>query len=124
MSEIQRLEQKRDQILNEIRGIRAMRKGSVIEQYLKGRKKGQEEPVLRGPYFLYTRKEKGKTIGLRLKKNEADRFRQEVEAFHRFQSLCDEYALVTEKLGDIEREGGSESQEKKRPKSRSKKKRK
>lgn len=122
MEKIRRLEERREQLIEEIREIRTMRKGSVTEQYLKVEKKGQKEPVIRGPYFLYTRKIKGKTVGQRLKKAEVERYRLEVEAYHRFQRLCDEYAQITEKLGDIEMATKQEPQEKKIPKSRSKKK--
>lgn len=124
MKAISRLDERRDQILQEIRDIRAMRKGSVVEQYLKVKHKGREEPVLRGPYFLYTRKEKGKTVGQRLKNDEIQCYQNEVEAFHRFQDLCDEYAGITEQLGDLEREKPDEAQEKKPLKSRSKRKKK
>jgi hypothetical protein len=123
MNKIAHLETQRDKILKEIREIRAMRKGSVTEQYLKVKQQDQEEPALRGPYYLYSRKEKGKTVGRRLKKDEVPRYQEEVDNFHYFQSLCDEYAQTTEKLGDIEQEI-SEEVEKKQRKSRLKKKRK
>jgi len=103
MTGIDGIETRRKQILEEISGIRAMRKGSVIEQYLKVRKKGKKEPVLMGPYSLYTRKEKGKTVGQRLSTQEAMRYKAEVDAFHRFRSLCEEYAEFTERLGELQR---------------------
>jgi len=123
MEELDRLEERRERILLEIRGIRSMRKGSVVEQYLKGARKGQPDPAIRGPYFLYTRKEKGKTVGKRLKKSEVNHYRREVESFHRFQGLCDEYARITEQLGDLERAIRAETQEKKQPRLPSKRKR-
>ena len=101
MIEIQELERRREQILIEISDIRAMRKGSVIEQFLKRKQKGSKEPVVNGPYHLYTRKEKGKSVGRRLSEEQADRYRVEVEAFHRFQALCNEYAETTERLADL-----------------------
>ncbi len=119
MDEIRSLENRRERILKEMREIRAMRKGSVTEQYLKVKKKGQRDPEIRGPYPIYTRKEKGKTMGQRLSREEAERFREEVDAFHHFRYLCDEYAKLTERLGDIERGLGEESREKKRRRSRS-----
>lgn len=122
MKKVKQLEALREKIIKEISEIRAMRKGSVIEQYLKVKQKDQKEPALRGPYYLYSRKEKGKTVGRRLKKSEVARFQQEVDNFHCFQRFCNEYAQTTEELGDIERETNEECQEKKRSKSRSKKK--
>jgi hypothetical protein len=117
MDEIKSIEQSRRRILKEIGEIRVMRKGSVMEQYLEVAHKGKKEPVLRGPYWLYTKKEKGKTVSQRLRRNEAERYEKEVEAFHRFQSLCDEYAELTERLGELERELDEGSREKKRRRS-------
>lgn len=119
MSVITNLEKRRGQILQEMHRIRAMRKGSVIKQYLKVKKKGKKEPVIKGPYWLYTRKEKGKTVGQRLSSDDAERFREDVDAYHHFQELCREYAEVTERLGELERELSDGSREKKRRRSRS-----
>lgn len=119
MEELRIVEDRREQILKEMREIRAMRKGSVMEQYLKVKRKGKEEPVLRGPYWLYTCKEKGKTVGQRLSREEAERLRGEVDAYHRFQALCSEYAEISERLGALERKLEEGSEGKKGRKSRS-----
>lgn len=124
MNEIERLEKRRMQIIEEISSIGTMRKGSVTEQYLKVARKGEREPGLRGPYFLYTRKEKGKTVGRRLSKEKADRFRQQVEAFHRFQALGKEYAEISERLADLAGVVEASDREKKQPRSSSSKTRK
>jgi len=101
MDQVRDLEQRREQILREMRTIRAMRKGSVNEQWIKVPRK-QGPPVLRGPYSLYTYKERGKTVGRRLDGEEAKRVSEEVEAYHRFQALCAQYAEVTQQLGEAE----------------------
>lgn len=123
MESIRALEEEREQILQEMRQIRAMRKGSVSEQWIKVPHK-QGAPVLRGPYNLYTYKEKGKTIGRRLNVQEARRVSEEVEAYHRFQTLCARYTEVTQRLGDAEQGLFEESPLKKGLKSRSKRTRK
>jgi hypothetical protein len=102
MEQIQALEEKREQILKEMRNIRAMRKGSVTKQWMQVARK-EATPVLRGPYGLYTYKEKGKTVGRRLTAQEALRFGEEVKAYHHFQALCAQYAEVTQQLGEAER---------------------
>ncbi len=124
MNEVERLEKRRMQIIEEISSIGTMRKGSVTEQYLKVARKGEREPGLRGPYFLYTRKEKGKTVGRRLSKEKADRFRQQVEAFHRFQALGKQYAEISERLADLAGVVEASDREKKQPRSSSSKTRK
>ena len=53
------LEEKRERVLEQMRAIRSMRPGSVTEQYLKVTHKGKRKPVMRGPYWVYTRKEAG-----------------------------------------------------------------
>jgi hypothetical protein len=123
MEQLQALEHKREQILQEMRKIRAMRKGSVSEQWVKVPRK-QAAPVLRGPYGLYTYKEKGKTVGRRLSAQEAKRFGEEVKAYHHFQALCAQYAEVTEQLGEAELGLTEESPVKKGLKSRSRRTRK
>jgi hypothetical protein len=72
MEQIRALEQRREQILQQMREIRAMRKGSVGEQWITVPRK-QGTPILRGPYSLYSCKEKGKTVGRRLNALEAKR---------------------------------------------------
>lgn len=114
MSEKEKLEERRKRILNEMREIRAMRKGSVTQQLLKVTHKGKKQPVMRGPYWLYTRKEKGKTVGKRLPPEITERYREEVEAYHRFQILCSKFAECTERLGDLEWDSEDHSREKKR----------
>ena len=47
------VERRREQVLEAMRDIRAMRPGAVSEQFLKIRVKGKDEPVERGPYFLW-----------------------------------------------------------------------
>ena len=119
MDEIGKIEVRRREILKEMGEIRSMRKGSVTEQFLRVPQKGKE-PAKRGPYYTYTKKEKAKTVGRRLKAKEVERFKDDVAAFHRFHGLCQEYAELTERLGDIEGTIG-EGEEKKMLRSPSKK---
>lgn len=115
MDEIGKIESRRREILREVAEIRSMRKGSVTEQLLKVPQKGKE-PAIRGPYYTYTKKEKGKTVGKRLRSKEVERFKDDVKAFHRFHALCQEYAELTERLGDIE--GTTGDSEEKKPRRR------
>jgi len=101
MDETSRIEARRREILKEVGEMRSMRKGSVTEQFLQVPQKGKE-PAIRGPYYTYTKKVKGKTVGRRLKSTEVERFKDDVKAFHRFQALCKEYAELNERLGEME----------------------
>jgi len=102
MADAMALLERRNEIIEEMQAIRSMRKGSVNEQYLKVCRKGKKDPSLCGPYWVYTRKEKGKTISQRLARGEAEKIKKDVEAFHRFQELCRVYADVSEELSVLE----------------------
>jgi hypothetical protein len=111
----QALEARRLAILEEIRSIRAMRRGTINEQYFDVRLKAKKETTRRGPYYVFSRREGDKTVSQRLTTPEAlEQARKDVEAYKRFQTLCREFEQVTAKLGDVER---SSAQEKKRFKS-------
>ncbi len=113
------LEEKRERVLEQMRAIRSMRRGSVTEQYLKVPHKGKPKPVVRGPYWIHTWKEGGKTVGERLSREEALPAQKDVEAHKRFVGLCKEFEELTERLEQIERESDELRQEKKTPRSRS-----
>lgn len=118
MSSLKEIEKARAAILSEMQSIRSMRKGSVTEQFLKVKHKGKSDPVLRGPYFVFTRKEGKKTVGYRLRTvAEKETVRQDVAAHKRFVALCKEYVGLTEKLGELERRQQDGTPEKKRRRS-------
>jgi hypothetical protein len=121
MDRIKEIDKMRKHILQEMEGIRSMRRGSVNEQFLKVPHKGKKEPVLRGPYYVFSRHEKGKgTKSYRLTSTEdVDKARRDIEAHKRFQELCREYEELTEEFGRLERELGESSPGKKPRRSRS-----
>jgi hypothetical protein len=115
MESLQQLEARRLAILDSIKAIRSMRRGSVSEQFFPVVRQGQRQTVRRGPYYVLTRHRGSRTVSQRLRTPEAlRRAREDVEAFRRFQALCREYEQLSEKLGELER--GTEP-EKKRSKS-------
>jgi len=66
MDTVRQLEQRRERILEQLRQIRSMRRGTINEQYLKVPHKGQAQPVLRGPYYVLSRYLSGKTVSPKL----------------------------------------------------------
>jgi len=98
-SPLAKLRQARQEILTHIALIEEMRRGSVTRQFLKIRLKGQRNPVLTGPYALFTCKKNGRTVGRRLHDvEEIRRLEHQVQNFHTFQNLCRRLVEISEKI--------------------------
>lgn len=106
MGTIQQVEGQRDAVLEQMRAIRSMERGSITKQFLKVPHKGKKEPVLRGPYYVMTRREGSKTVGYRLNAEDLGRAQRDVEAHKEFLTLCRKFESLTEQLGRLERERG------------------
>jgi hypothetical protein len=115
MDTVQQLEAQRNAILEEIRSIRSMRRGTVNEQYFKTRLKGRKGIVHQGPYYVLSRREGEKTVSSRLRSEaELQQARKDVTEYKRFLGLCQEFERVTARLGELERSEQGLEQEKKR----------
>jgi len=91
------------EILQELAGLAEMRRGSVVEQF-QDRILPSGEKIRRGPYPLYSYKEKGRTFSRRLKTpEETSRYRKHIENFRRFGELVRELILIGEQLCEIGR---------------------
>src|SRR4030042_1627031 len=119
MKTIKEVEERREKILEQMRAIRSMERGTINEHYVPVKHKGKKEPVRKGPYYVISRRGKDKTVGRHLKtEQDLERARGDVGAHKRFQELCREYEELTEELGRLERESGEGSPEKKPQRSR------
>lgn len=113
--DISQLEARRQAIIEEIRSIDSMRRGTVNEQFFQFQRKVSKTLTRQGPYYVWTRSEGGKTVSQRLTSTEAvEQARADVAAYKRFQALCGEFVEVTSQLGALKR---TSEQEKKRLKS-------
>lgn len=102
---IETLERQRAEILRQMQGLGDMRRGSLVEQYVKCGKapcccKGAGHPG-HGPYFAFTRKVQGKTQTRQVRSGPAlAKLSREVETFRRFRRLCDQLIAINERLCD------------------------
>ena len=114
METIQELEARRDAILEEMRSIRSMRRGTINEQHYKTRLKGRKGMVLQGPYYVLSRREGEKTVSKRLRSPaELEGARKDVDEYKRFMGLCQQFERLTARLGELERRPQDLEQEKK-----------
>ncbi len=119
--ELDALEARRNAVLDQMRSIRSMRRGTVNKQFLKVPQKGSPVPALRGPYYVFSRSEGGKTKSCRLSSAEdLEQTRKDVAEYHRFGALCREFEQLTERYGELRR-GDTLWPKKKRRRSRSSK---
>jgi hypothetical protein len=122
MDTAQELEARRNAILEEMRSIRSMRRGTINEQYFKTHLKGRKEMVHQGPYYVLSRREGEKTVSKRLRSvAELEGAQKDVAEYKRFLGLCQEFERLTARLGELGRGEQGLEQEKKRLRSPSSK---
>jgi len=122
MTDTETLRMRRDAILEEMRGLESMKRGTINEQYFRRGGKTANRPDLRGPYYVFSRCEGGRTRSRRLKTAEdLSKARQAIAAHKRYMALCEEFVQVTERLGDLLDQSYDQALEKKRHRSPSSK---
>ena len=108
MPMFQSLESRRRQILDEIALLPPMRRGSLVQvQPEPAREKGSSTP--KKTYWRYTYKDKKqKTQGRHIATDQlAQTYREQIEAFRRFQVLKRQLFEVSHKMADLEVEESS-----------------
>ncbi len=102
MNRTDELMAKRQRLLDELANLKQIRRGSVVEQFVE-RVCEDGTTVRKGPYVLYSFKEKARTVSRRLsKKGEAKVYRKQIAAFRRFQEVTAELLKLGEELSDLE----------------------
>ena len=115
METLQGLETRRNAILEEMRSIRSMRRGTINEQYFRSRLKGRKGMVQQGPYYVFSRRGEEKTVSKRLRSvAELEQAQKDVAEYKRFLGLCQEFERLSARLGELERGEQGLEQEKKR----------
>ena len=115
MDTVRQLEARRNGVLEEMRSIRFMRRGTINEQYFKTRLKGKKGIVHQGPYYVLSKREGEKTVSKRLRSvAELQQVQKDVAEYKRFLELCQQFERLTARLGELERADQGLEQEKKR----------
>ena len=100
-AQLARVRKRRRELLEELANIEQMRRGSLCSQLFEATRKDATK-VYRGPYPLYTYKEKGKTLSRRITNpEELGRYREQIDAFRRFQTLVSELVRVGQRISDL-----------------------
>jgi hypothetical protein len=101
MSRLPWLRQARADLLRHIASLEEMRRGSVLRQFFKVRRRSSPDPVFVGPYALFTCKRNGRTVGRRLRDpDEVRKLERQVENYHVFRRLCSQLVEVSEAICD------------------------
>ncbi len=90
------LNQQRDQILDQIRALDQMRRGSLSRQFFASPKGNAS--ATHGPYFVLQGYLQGQKFSKRIAAEEAGAVETQVANYKRFQELADQFVTVTEQL--------------------------
>jgi hypothetical protein len=90
------LEERREQILQQIQAIDRLRRGSLSRQFFKKRRADCKAP--QGPYYLLQGYVQGKKFSERVPAEQAPQLEPLVANYQRFEELANEFVTVTDQL--------------------------
>lgn len=107
MPTYQQIQQQRRQILDELAQLEQIRRGSLTEQIVETvSREGLRRQ--RGPYVLYTFKEKGRTVSRRITDpTQIPIYRHQIQQWRRFQELTAQLLHLGEMLSEQALEEGT-----------------
>lgn len=98
---LKQVRQRRKEVLEELALLEQIRRGSLTPQFFEAERKDGSK-VRRGPYLLYTFKEKGKTVSRRISDQDlALQYQEQIKAFRHFEALTAELVRLGEKISDL-----------------------
>lgn len=101
MESVRQIQQRLRQLAQAMTDLGPMKRGALNEQFFERTPKGKEAPVVQGPYYVLSRKVKGKTVSERVAKGEVERVRKEMQQYERFIELSREFVDCSERLGTL-----------------------
>ena len=97
---IQALRSQRDAVLQRMKQVDHLRRGSLSRQFFKTRRGGQT--VQSGPYFVLQCFFKGRKCSKRIPASQAQEVEKQVENFRIFNGLADEFIALSEQITQLE----------------------
>ena len=92
---LSRLEERREQILQQIKAIDRLRRGSLSRQFFKS---PGRPAARRGPYYVLQGFFRGHKFSERVPQDQAAQVQQDVANYRRFQTLAEDYVTVSDQL--------------------------
>jgi hypothetical protein len=90
------LEKRRDQILQQMKAIDRLRRGSLSRQFFK--KPGSASQTPQGPYYVLQGYIQGQKFSERISADQAPQIEPLVANYKRFEKLAEEFVSVTDQL--------------------------
>lgn len=96
------LEQRREQILQQMGAIDRLRRGSLSRQFFKQHRAGSKNP--QGPYYVLQGYIQGQKFSERVPAEQAPQIEPWVANYQRFEQLAEEFVTVTDQLTRLSQE--------------------
>jgi hypothetical protein len=90
------LAEQRDQVLNQMRAIDRLRRGTLSRHFLRRRRDGKT--VTHGPYFVLQGYLRGRKFSRHIPAAQAERVAAEVRGYQQFQTLADRFVALTDQM--------------------------
>jgi transposase len=97
---LSQLENRREQILQQIKAIDRLRRGSLSRQFFKKARPGAKAP--QGPYFVLQGYIQGQKFSQRVPAAQAPQLEPLVANYKRFEDLAEEFVTVTDQITRLE----------------------
>ncbi len=94
------LEQQREQILEQMRAVDRLRRGTLSRQFLKKHRDGQT--ITHGPYFVLQGYLQGKKFSQHVPAAEAAKVGEQVKNYKRFQELAEDFVSLTDRITQMQ----------------------
>ena len=106
------LEQRREQILQQIQAIDRLRRGSLSRQFFKKPRAGSK--ASQGPYYVLQGYVQGQKFSQRVPTNQAQEMEPLVANYKRFEELAEEFVTVTDQITRLSQGDGEVKKNSKR----------